>query len=126
MCDVCQLGNLKPKLHTIRANYSYWKKRIDEIQKGKAVLSIRKWSGKPYRSEQIEICKLGKDDDIGVQKIEFLDGGVATIVESKLPYHGLIELATNDGLSLGDFKSWFKDYDLSKPMAIIHFTSFRY
>ena len=25
-----------------------------------------------------------------------------------------------------DFKEWFKGYDLSKPMAIIHFTAFRY
>ena len=38
----------------------------------------------------------------------------------------LIDLAKNDGLSLDDFKAWFKSYDLSQPMAIIHFTSFRY
>jgi len=35
-------------------------------------------------------------------------------------------LAKNDGLSLQDFKDWFKGYDFSKPMAIIHFTRFRY
>ncbi len=35
-------------------------------------------------------------------------------------------LARNDGLSLEDWEAWFKDYDLSKPMAIIHFTPFRY
>ena len=33
---------------------------------------------------------------------------------------------TNDGLSLDDWFSWFNDYNLSKPMAIIHFTNFRY
>ena len=36
------------------------------------------------------------------------------------------QLAKNDGLSLEEFKEWFKGYDLSQPMAIIHFTRFRY
>jgi hypothetical protein len=35
-------------------------------------------------------------------------------------------LAKNDGLSLKNFKEWFKKYDISEPMAIIHFTKFRY
>ena len=38
----------------------------------------------------------------------------------------LNELAKNDGLTLPDFKEWFYKYDLSTPMAIIHFTKFRY
>jgi len=33
---------------------------------------------------------------------------------------------TNDGLSFDDWLDWFKDYDLTKPMAIIHFTPMRY
>lgn len=35
-------------------------------------------------------------------------------------------LANNDGLSKEDWQEWFRGYDLSKPMAIIHFTKFRY
>lgn len=35
------------KIHTIRANYPLWLKRITEVQQGKAVLSVRQWSGKP-------------------------------------------------------------------------------
>jgi hypothetical protein len=42
----------------------------------------------------------------------------------RLEYYN--ELSKNDGLSLPDFKAWFKNYDLSEPMAIIHFTKFRY
>lgn len=38
----------------------------------------------------------------------------------------LTALAKNDGLSLEDFKAWFKNYDLSEPLAIIQFTKFRY
>lgn len=39
------------KIHTIRANYPLWLKRITEVQQGKAVLSVRQWSGKPYIEE---------------------------------------------------------------------------
>ena len=35
------------KLHTIRANYDFWKKRFEQIAAGKACLSIRQWVGKP-------------------------------------------------------------------------------
>ena len=35
-------------------------------------------------------------------------------------------VAQNDGLSLEDWLSWFKNYDHTKPLAIIHFTNFRY
>ena len=59
------------KIHTIRANYPLWEKRIKEVQEGNAVLS-------------------------------------------------------NDGLSFEDWEDWFRGYDLSKPLAIIHFTKFRY
>ena len=36
------------------------------------------------------------------------------------------DLAENDGLSFENWADWFKDYDLKQPMAIIHFTNFRY
>ena len=28
--------------------------------------------------------------------------------------------------SFEDWENWFKNYDLAQPMAIIHFTKFRY
>ena len=57
------------KLHTIRANYELWSKRFKKIDAGNAVLAVRYWTGKPYHSKQIEICKLPKDDGIGIQKM---------------------------------------------------------
>ena len=39
---------------------------------------------------------------------------------------GLENIAYNDGLSFEDWKEWFKKYDISKKLAIIHFTKFRY
>lgn len=114
------------KLHTIRANYELWKKRFDEIEAGRACLCIRQWTGKPYCSKQVEIAVLTKEDGIGLQKLTvagcatihpmFADG---TAVSSK-------ELAYNDGLSSADWHNWFSKYDLTEPLAIIHFTSFRY
>lgn len=127
-------GHPQMKLHTIRANYPFWKKRFDEIERGEACLSIRQWSGKPYRSKQMEICKLTKEDGIGIQKLELK-------LASYLPFYIDVDridedrrkdvihvglLAHNDGLSLNDWQDWFRNYDLSKPLAIIHFTKFRY
>lgn len=128
---LAQLKGEDCKIHTIRANYELWSKRIKEIQEDKAILSIRYWSGKPYNSKQVEICRLDKDSGIGLQKLGFyydrIEEPFIDTPEQHIGYVGKTELITqNDGLSLDDFKEWFRKYDLSKPIAIIHFTSFRY
>lgn len=122
------------KLHTIRANYKLWKKRFDEIAEGKACLSVRQWTGKPYRSKQVELARLTHKDGIGIQQLKidkFPD-------EDSTAWYGFVDghtqnhneffekLAHNDGLTIADWCEWFKDYDLSKPLAAIHFTKFRY
>lgn len=113
------------KIHTIRANYPLWDKRIAEVERGEACLSIRQWTGKPYRSKQVEIARLTKEDGVGIQRLEFVNGKLG------LPRIGIVyqrknEIALNDGLSFEDRENWFKNYDLAQPMAIIHFTKFRY
>jgi hypothetical protein len=121
----------KWKKHTIRGNYVLWLKRFKKINEGKAVISVRSWSGKPYRSTQTEHFVFDKDDKIGLEKIEFDDDKddvpclrYPLINNNSQP--SIFSVAENDGLSLQDFKEWFKNYDLNEPMAIIHFTSFRY
>lgn len=141
------------KKHTIRGNYDLWKKRFEKINQGKAILSLRYWEGKPYASKQIEIIYLHNTMGIGLQRLDFVPMIMTTkecikkangsiyipmIMTTKeiirtsdgsigIPTNSNLEaLAQNDGLSLDDFKEWFKKYDLSKPMAIIHFTQFRY
>ncbi len=121
----------KTKIHTIRGNYLLWKKRFEEIEKGNAVLSLRKWEGKPYNSKQIEFLILSKASGISVQKIEFEEDkdGVCSLkypIINNRAEPNVELLAENDGLTYSDFKEWFKDYDLNEPMAIIHFTDFRY
>ena len=133
-CDLCghKASNFRKKLHTIRGNYELWKKRIDEVQKGNAVLSIRQWSDKQYRSKQEVICELSAKDGVGIQKLLSMDDICAYYVKSDKIRNVLGEdletVANNDGLSIDEFKCWFKNKlpTPNSPMAIIHFTKFRY
>lgn len=112
------------KEHTIRGNYELWRKRFEEIDASNACLSIRIWSGKPYHSKQVEIARLTKEDGIGLQKLEY------NFKECLLHIGNLVldpeELALKDGLTRKDWENWFKGYNFSNPLAIIHFTKFRY
>ena len=119
------------KLHTIRANYDLWKKRIDEVMAGEAELCLRQWTGKPYRSKTVVIKRLRREDGVGIQKLKFPFGTLSELyIEDQkrcCVFSGIEKtLANNDGLSLDDWQAWFAGYDLSKPLAIIHFTNFRY
>lgn len=109
------------KIHTIRANYSLWKDRVKEVQEGKALISLRQWEGKPYRSKQTELLQLTKDNGVGIEKFSLPSIGNLATVLKVYP-----DLDKNDGLSQLDWMNWFEGYDRNKPMAIIHFTPFRY
>lgn len=123
-------GQPQLKRHTIRANYELWRKRFEQIERGEACLSIRQWTGKPYASKQIEIARLTKDDGIGLQRLRFTPDRDGQFVWWNFNIDGHFSneefLANNDDLTLRDWCAWFKDYDLSKPLAIIQFTKFRY
>ena len=128
--DNAPSGEPQLKRHTIRANYELWRKRFEQIERGEACLSIRQWTGKPYASKQIEIARLTKDDGIGLQRLRFTPDRDGQFVWWNFNIDGHFSneefLANNDGLTLRDWCAWFKDYDLSKPLAIIQFTKFRY
>ena len=126
----------KEKIHTIRANFPLWDDRFKSVSQDDAYLSLRQWSGKPYKSKQEMLADLYAKDGIGIQELFFADGDLMKpriIVQPSLfnPEKHIIivspgVLAKNDGLSLEDWLEWFSHYDLSKSMAIIHFTNFRY
>lgn len=113
----------KEKIHTIRANYPLWKKRFVEINNGNACLSIRIWEDKPYKSKQKEIIRLYNYDGIGIQKLDQPQKFTFAYIEKCLI--DWEDVAKNDGLSFKDFCEWFKNVS-NEPMAIIHFTKFRY
>lgn len=113
--------NSGSKVHTIRSNYDYWKKRIDEVNDGKAYLSIRFWESTPYHSNQFEFKKLTK---CGIQKI---------VVKNNLMFINNVNIdknliALNDGLDRESFDSWFFKKPIEGPQefALIHFTSQKY
>lgn len=117
---------LKSKIHTIRGNYPLWAKRFEKIEKGEACLSVRVWTGKPYKSKQKEIFNLTNRDGIGIEKMELyglFGNGRKSVTQSVASFE---KLAKNDGLSFEDFKEWFKKAKPGDVMAIIHFTKFRY
>lgn len=123
-CNSCQRACLQQKIHTIRANYPLWEKRISEVERGEACLSIRQWTGKPYQSKQVEIARLTKEDGVGIQKAELTNDLAECIIGGQ--HYSYVDIARNDGLHPADWLDWFKGYELTQPMAIIHFTKFRY
>lgn len=86
------------KNHTVRAG-SYWKEG--------ELMSLRVWSGTPYRSKQIKIY-----EDLSIKKIYKLeiistDNGILFIFDGELI--DIRKLAHNDGLNVADLHSWFID-----------------
>lgn len=116
------------KIHTLRSG-DYWKKVVEKVNSGDAILSVRQWAGKPYNSKQNEI---GERNKLGYQDIEITEG-LSTYIDGKLrsdyDLSFLTEIAINDGLFMGDFLDWF-ELRSKKPKSfkggIIHFTDFRY
>lgn len=84
-----------PKFHTIRAG-NRWK--VGDF------FSPRVWSGKPYRSKQIQFAPA-----IEIKKIWDIEiYGLTWLLNSK-PINSLTiqNIAKNDGLNYEDFKKWF-------------------
>ena len=118
------------KFHTGRENYDLWKHRCDEVNAGRAVLSLRQWSGEPYKSKQ---CPLGIElTCVGIQKMSIviwrdqLSGhgpvlsGHVRIDEDLLPISTKMSLIQSDGFDEPhDFMDWFGWKNWSG--ALIHF-----
>lgn len=121
------------KIHTIRANFEYWRNIIGQVRKGDAIISIRFWSGKPYHSKQIEFKQITQKDNPSVQRV-FMTYSDWLGYEASINGHELFgynereSLSTNDGLSSVDFTDWFfKEGKVEEfSGAIIHFTDYRY
>lgn len=106
------------KLHTIRNNYEYWKKIVDEVNRGEASLEIRTWSGMPYRSKQINVKGFYKGQ-IGIQPCVVDADAEVVYVKGSLNTCDYIE--ASDGLSIEDFWNWFPK--TIEDACIIHFTN---
>lgn len=121
-CENCPRVGLHPKLHLVKSNFPIWSKWISEVNAGKATLSIKQWVGSPQKSIRETLIKFDSTSNIGVQKIRYRYGWEVDC-PNRYDSH---ELAANNGMSLEDWQAIFCNADRSKPMAIIHFTDFRY
>lgn len=121
------------KIHTVRINAKNWAYKIDEVNAGRAIISVRQWSGKPYEkgSDQIELFQMHK---CGYELIEKSDT-MGIYVVNNFPSYQFVEyqegfgiglIPRNDGLTVDEFNSWFAKTDTREYLIIIHFTDFRY
>ena len=121
------------KKHTIRGNAELWERRAEEINAGRAVLSVRQWSGRPYKpgSHQIEIARHTR---LGTQRVKMSfsapwDKCISVCQDNgDIHYPLFFEVAQNDGLAPDDFIDWFKKTRKKSVIdgVILHFTNMRY
>lgn len=121
------------KKHTIRGNAELWEHRAEEINAGRAVLSVRQWSGKPYEpgSHQTEIARHTR---LGTQRVKISfsvpwNKCISVKQDNGDIHHPLFcEVARNDGLSPDAFIDWFNPTKkkLVFKGVILHFTDMRY
>jgi len=110
-------GLIENKIHTIRANYDYWKKFEGQE------LALFTWEGKPYRSGQKVFCVKRLVSVQEVIKSEVADFFLSENDDAPIP-KGLI--SKNDGFNESyQFIDWFINYPYGK-YAILHFTDFQY
>lgn len=118
------------KIHTIRTGYERWKHNLDKVINGTHIVSLRQWTGIPYRSPQDEIGLLA---DIGYERISMSydpDTGKVRAVINGEPFADVEALAEHDGLTWSDFVDYFFGKGAHNATLfqgiIIHFTPFRY
>lgn len=121
------------KIHTIRGNFELWKKRIDEVNAGNAVIIGYEWSGLPYRSKHNNLFILDKNSGIGIQQLTMHKATIDSIcsqIDIRHPGISLAKIAEKDGLGYIDFCRWFfpniNKANVLFDGGIIHFTKYRY
>lgn len=118
------------KIHTIRTGYERWRHNLDKVIGGTHIVSLRTWTGVPYRSPQDEIATL---TDVGYERISMRydpnTKNVRAVINGN-PYDDVKKLAENDGLKWDDFVDYFFGKGAHNATLfqgiIIHFTKFRY
>jgi len=116
------------KIHTIRDNYEWWRKRVEAVNAGKAIISLRQWTGSPYNfanddSTQEEFMILEKAGIQSADMARFFDREELAIMIGGKAY-SQSDVAKHDGLTPTDMYNWFqKNINFG---AVIHFTDFRY
>ena len=90
--------------------------------RGNGTLTITKfdWSGYQKNTDIVIPQMIDGYNVTAIGDLAFSQGDV-DVEKVELP-----DLAAHDGLSFSDWYDWFRKVDLKQPLAIIHFTKFRY
>ena len=98
---------------------------------GRAELSLREWSGRARGKgvTQREFARLGAGDGVGIEMVKgkqiYLFNRCLHIKQAGWNHlTSVFNVAKHDGLSTADFDAWFEKPVF--PMAVLHFTGFRY
>lgn len=110
------------KKHTLRKNSAWWRHQVRQVERGEAIISVREWSGLPYRSKQRELFRLGKGD-VRCTLIRKHDTDTWSHAPNTLI--DIVDLAADDGLETADFRAWFRDTEIGAVFACIHFDKFQ-
>ena len=101
---------------------------MEEINAKRAYLSVRSWSGLPYRSHQDEYIR---NVSVGIEHLEIRNQRIF-VNGYELTKDERIQLAVNDGFDnseqgLKDYLQWLKaDIKDIHDGCILHFTDLRY
>ena len=69
----------------------------------------------------IEFCRSGQET-LYIGKYRLPDGCKAIVSGGEIE----ISIKKDNRIKEGDWRNWFERYDLTEPLAVIHFTKFRY
>jgi hypothetical protein len=109
------LNNIKTT--TIRGNYKYWRKIASQVNAGEAVLSIRYWSDKPYRSKQVEFARCTKLSKDRVFITNDHNGFEMSVNNTYYYTYDLRKIVREEGFkNFKDFADWFPQEEFSGIM----------
>lgn len=109
------------KIHEICTDYDAWFKIVDEINSGKAKLTI---CYREIRNMEMWDTKILSLSNIRMQIGRF-SSSIVDGIEIGDKIIPIADFAGNNGLSEADFIEWYKYYT-DKTVGIIHFTDFEY
>ncbi len=113
------------KKTTIRRRLTKWEYIEDEVNEGKAFISLRYWSDTPYRSKQVEFARCYR---INVESIFMTrdDGLQITVGDKYLDSIEILDFVENEGFGYGPdgickFLNWFNGLEKDFSGALIEF-----
>jgi len=101
------------KIHTIRKNFTKWNCRIKKFSLRRKIMEVK----------TVDNNKIVSIKNPGIQKLNFTEYGYCLIDNKLIP---LTTVALNDGLTIEELLSWFKNENIKNDYALIHFTGMRY